>query len=495
MKRFFTVAGVAIACSILTLVVYHSMGFGGSKTFFKVVPSSSYGQLVSNNQYGKAGALPVDFTYAARISTPSVVHITSTFMAKGGPSLDGIPEQFKDFFGEDFFQFRGPEGPRKAEAAGSGVIIGSGGYIITNNHVIENADEINVTLSNKRNFKATVVGTDPSTDLALLKINSNNLPQIVIGNSDSVKVGEWTMAVGNPFNLASTVTAGIISAKGRNIHILQDNFAIESFIQTDAAVNPGNSGGALVNLKGELIGINTAIATPTGTYAGYAFAIPTGIIRKIVDDLIKYGVVQRGFLGLSIREVDEQLVKELNLKVYQGAFVDSLTPGGSAQKAGIQKGDVIVKIEDIEINGPGRLLELISQRRPGDIVRVTVNRGGKIETMKVVLQNSEGNGKIIVKKEEDKVLKTLGLQLEEIPLDEKKKLGIKNGVRVAKLLNGKVKLQTDMREGFIITRINGNEVTSAKSASQAFGNIKKGGVMVEGIYPGHPNVFYYAFGV
>lgn len=491
MKKLMSYLIVGIFCSVITLGAYKMLGLGKPDIVIEEVAAPSYSQLISEKKYGKNGGLPVDFTWAAQVSTPAVVHIKSVFMTRD--NLEEGMDPLREFF-DDNFHRRGPQGLFKAEAAGSGVIISDDGYVITNNHVIENADQVEVTLFNKRSYKAKIVGTDPSTDLAILKIEDKKLPHLVIGNSDSVKVGEWVVAVGNPFNLASTVTAGIVSAKGRNLHILRENYAIESFIQTDAAVNPGNSGGALVNLKGELVGINTAIATPTGTYAGYAFAIPTTIVKKIIADILKYGVVQRGFLGVIVRELNDSLINALKLKAYDGVFVEALMPDGAASKAGIKRGDIILKIDSAKVNNSGQLQEAIGQKRPGEKVTVTVLREGKEKQVEVMLQNSEGTSKIIEKKEESAVLKRLGIQLQDISSLEKKKLKIKGGVRVAKLRPGKVTMQTDMQEGFIILKMNGKEVSTAKQLTSMLSDAK-GGIMLEGIYPGLSGVIYYAFGI
>ena len=483
---------IGILCSLITLTAYKLLEMDTNKVILQQV-SSNFAQLTSDSNYDKRSNLPTDFTIAAEISTPGVVHIKSTFINKQ-PGGQEIPEELKEFFGDDFFFYQPNPGPQKAEIGGSGVIINEAGYIITNNHVIENADEIIVILYDKRTFKAKVAGTDPATDLALLKIEAKELSSLIIGNSDEIKVGEWVLAVGNPFNLSSTVTAGIVSAKGRNIHILRDNYAIESFIQTDAAVNPGNSGGALVNLKGELIGINTAIATPTSMYIGYAFAVPSGIVKKVASDLIEFGVVQRGFLGVIIRDLDSQLAKELNLNIYDGVYVDSLLEGSSAKEAGIREGDIITKINDIDVKTASKLQELIGRGKPGEKVNVTIYREGKEKDIKAELKNREGTNKLLGKKEEEEINKMLGASFRDITDEEKKKYGIESGIQVTKLFPGKIKNNTDMREGFIITKIEDEPVKSVKEFTRIMEK-KKGGVLLEGIYPGYPGIHYYGFGL
>lgn len=451
----------------------------------------------------------VDFRYAAKRVTPAVVHIKSTYRpGRGGDSHEGeedfyhgIPDPFKEFFKEDplfrQFEFRLPDSPhaRPEQAAGSGVIITDNGYILTNHHVVSDADEIEVILNDRRSYEATIVGSDPQTDLALLKIKEENLRFVKFGNSDSTETGEWVVAVGNPFNLASTVTAGIISAKARSINILRNQGAIESFIQTDAAVNPGNSGGALVKLNGELIGINTAIATPTGVYAGYAFAIPSNIAKKIVDDLLNYGIAQRGYLGVIIRDLDGKLAKELNLNRTTGVYVDSLDEEGAGKKGGIRERDVIIKINDIPVNSAPELQEIIARKRPGDPIKVLLIRDGKEKELTIALKSKEGTTEL-VKKEQPEILKTLGLELSELSARDKRKYGVTNGIKVDKIYNGgKIKKLTDMREDFIITKVNNKVIGSIEEFIKQVEIGAGGGIMIEGKYPGDPLIYYYAFGM
>ena len=326
----------------------------------------------------------VGFGEAAERSLEQVVHIRAKI-------LTAAPrDRFFDFFGDQFWDPRDRNQQQQVqEASGSGVIVSPDGYIVTNNHVVDQAADIIVSLYNGRGYKAKVIGTDPSTDLAVLKIDEKDLPPAQLANSDDVRVGDWVLAVGNPFNLASTVTAGIVSAKARNIHISKDNSAIESFIQTDAAVNPGNSGGALVNLNGELVGINTAIATPTGTYAGYSFAVPSNIVKKVMSDLIKFGEVQRGYLGVVIQDLSWQLAEQLNIDVSQGVVVANVVPGGPADKAGLRVKDVILEIEGNSINSSSRLLEIVASHKPGDALNVVVQRGNNKKTVSIQLQEAK----------------------------------------------------------------------------------------------------------
>ncbi len=312
----------------------------------------------------------IDFTSVAEHTTPGVVHIKTT--SQSGSVLQG-----------ESWRGGGSNG-----SSGSGVILSQDGYIVTNYHVIEGANDIEVILNNRRNLQAKIIGTDPSTDLAVIRVNNTNLSYIPFGDSDELKVGEWVMAVGNPFNLASTVTTGIVSAKARNINILEDNMAIESFIQTDAAVNPGNSGGALVNLSGQLIGVNTAIATPTGYYAGYAFAVPVNIVRKVVTDIIEFGEVKRGFLGVSIRGIDGKLAQKYELDAVEGVLVATVNINSAAANAGIEEGDIILEVEGVKVNSAPELQERISLHRPGARVSLLVKRDGENLRKEVLLKGS-----------------------------------------------------------------------------------------------------------
>lgn len=373
--------------------------------------------------------------------------------------------------------------PQPRIGTGSGVIVGSDGYIMTNNHVIADAQDIEVTLHDNRTYKAVLVGTDPTTDLALLQIKEKGLPTVSFVNSDEIKIGEWVLAVGNPFSLNSTVTAGIVSAKGRNINILKEKYAVEDFIQTDAAINPGNSGGALVNLDGGLVGINTAIASPTGAYSGYGFAVPANLVLKVMQDLMEFGVVQRGVLGVMIRDVDGNLAREKDLEIVKGVFVDTLMENSAAAEAGMMAGDVIVEINDVEVNTTPQLQGIIARYRPGEKVVVTVNRNGKEKVIDVILKDSNG-GTALISKENVEILKVLGLELEET----------ESGVKVTKIYPGKVRRQTLMREGFIISSIDGKKVKSKDQVIKMLEE-KQGGVMMEGFYEDLPGEHYYAFGL
>jgi|APSaa5957512622_1039677.scaffolds.fasta_scaffold00355_3 serine protease Do len=422
----------------------------------------------------------IDFTNAAEKTIHAVVHVKTKSV------------QDKYYSGNSLFDFFFDDGnynhsPQPQIGSGSGVIISNDGYIVTNNHVIENSDEIEVILNDKRSYSAKLVGTDPTTDIALLKIDENELSYVSYGNSDELRIGEWVLAVGNPFNLTSTVTAGIVSAKARNINILSRNFAIESFIQTDAAVNPGNSGGALVSNSGDLIGINTAIASRTGSYIGYSFAIPVNIVKKVVADIIEFGEVQRAYIGISIRDLDAVLAEEIGIDNIKGVYVTGLTNGGAAAEAGIEKGDVITQINDVEVNYMAELQEQVSKFRPGDHISITVNRDGKKKNLNVVLRNKHGNTKIV--KTEN--VEIYGAKFKKISQTDKRKYRINSGVKITELSSGKLQ-EAGIKEGFIITSINKYEIENIDDIVSIFNN-ENGGIFIEGIYP-NGMAAYYAFG-
>jgi len=449
---------------------------------------------------------PLDFTGTSRKVLDAVVHVTSTHNSGSAP-MQGfdyrqLPDPFREFFrnhpygdnnGAPDEDGEGRLMPEPLIGSGSGVIINDKGYIITNNHVIDQADEIEVTLHDNETYKATVIGTDPNTDLALLQIDAKNLKSLPLVNSDDVEVGEWVLAVGNPFSLNSTVTAGIVSAKARNININKEKFAVESFIQTDAAINPGNSGGALVDLDGGLIGINTAIASRTGTYNGYGFAVPSNIVAKVVEDLLKYGSVQRGVLGVSIQTIDGNLAEEKHIDFRQGVYVAAVSEHSAAEKAGLKKGDIIVKVDGKETTTSPALQEIIARHRPGDAVMLTFMRDGREQEVKAVLENLNGNTQI-TKAENREVLNFLGADFQNLDKETAKKLQVEGGVKVMALYPGKLRRETQMQEGFIITRVDGKDIKDVDDLVQAVEN-KKGGVMLEGRYEDHQGKFYYAFGL
>jgi serine protease Do len=435
----------------------------------------------------------LNFTAAAASVTPAVVHVMTEYAPKASDNSAMRMDPFlRQFFGDDIDQYQGrgrSQGPQ--QGSGSGVIIAANGYIVTNNHVVDKADKIEVVLDDKRKYKATLVGTDPNTDLALLKVEADNLPFIRYGNSDNVKVGEWVLAVGNPFNLNSTVTAGIISAKGRNINILrrEDGMGVESFLQTDAVVNPGNSGGALVNLNGDLIGINSAIASQTGSFVGYSFAVPSSIVSKVIDDLLKYKVVQRALLGVQIREVDATLASEKKLKSLNGVYVMGLGKNSSAAAAGIKEGDIITEINGVNVNTSSQLQEQVARFRPGDKIKVTYLRGTEKNTATATLRNSTGTTDII-REEVASTVKYEGATLAPVARQEQNKLGIEGGAKINGIKDSNFR-ETGIADGFIITRIDKNKVTKPQDVQRYLEAAKETqGALVEGVYPDGRKAYY-----
>jgi Do/DeqQ family serine protease len=424
-----------------------------------------------NARFASMQGTPVDFIQASENTINSVVHVTTKVVQTSFQR-----DIFQEFFygpgagGREFKQY--------GSGSGSGVIVSSEGYIVTNNHVIENASEIEVILNDNSKYSAKVIGTDPSTDIAILKIEGSGFQPIPLGNSDDLKVGEWVLAVGNPFNLTSTVTAGIVSAKARNINLLsdrskQDVLPIESFIQTDAAVNPGNSGGALVNTKGELVGINTAIASQTGSYSGYSFAVPVNLVEKVMRDLIDYGIVQRGYLGVQINDITQEIKTKNNLPSTKGVFVAKVIEDGSADKAGLKDGDVILKIGTKEVNSVASLQEEIGKRRPGDKVSVTVRtKKGEEEIKELILRNKEGETKLISKEEISKNA-ALGATFMELTDKEKKELNITYGVKIKSIQPGKLK-SIGLTEGMVISKVNNEPIESVEQLTTKLNGVNRG---------------------
>ena len=415
---------------------------------------------------------PVDFVSAAESTINSVVHVTTKVV-----QTTFQRDPFQEFFygpgagGREFKQY--------GAAAGSGVIISSEGYIVTNNHVIADASEIEVTLNDHSKYTAKLVGSDPSTDIAVLKIEgSKPFSPIILGNSDDVKIGEWVLAVGNPFNLTSTVTAGIVSAKARNINLIGNNsdksiVPIESFIQTDAAVNPGNSGGALVNTKGELIGINTAIASETGSYTGYSFAVPINLVQKVMRDIIDYGIVQRGFLGVQITDINQEIKEKNNLPNLKGVYISKVIEEGSADKAGLKEGDVILKVGNKEVNSSAELQEEIGKRMPGDKLIITIRKkeGAEI-TKELILRNQDGETGITSKDELNKN-SALGATFVELTEKEKKALNISYGVKVKTITTGKLK-SIGLVVGSIITKVNNEQIDNVEQLTAKLNGSNRG---------------------
>lgn len=478
MKKF---ASLFLAAIIGGLVFALAYNYFQSDSSERVIQHQTEEMPMMNTAYG-AAAMPVmgpDFVEAADMTVHAVVHIKAELEQRNKVYNDFF-DLFDEFFGNPNYQhYNAP-----IVATGSGVIISDDGYIVTNNHVVQNAGKLEITLNDKRTFDATVVGTDPTTDLALVKIDADDLPNLEYGNSDDVRIGEWVLAVGNPFNLTSTVTAGIISAKARNINILGEVGAIESFLQTDAVVNRGNSGGALVNTQGELIGINAAIASNTGSYTGYSFAIPVNIVKKVIGDFIDFGEIQRAYLGIRFREVDSDLSREKGLDEIRGVYVEEVLEDGAANEAGLISGDVIVKIDNTQINSNAALLESIGTKRPGDEVTVYAQRGNKMQQFNVVLQNRSGNTEVV----KSDNIEILGGTFEPVDVSQKEKLNIKHGLLVTNIDDGKLK-ESGVREGFIIMYIDKNPVTTVDELKYNLSG-KKGGTLIEGIYTNGQRAYY-----
>ena len=440
---------------------------------------------------------PVDFTPAATSATPAVVHIKTRTKARQVSNSQSQQRQrnpFSDLFGDDFDGFFG--GPRvipEQRASGSGVIITEDGYIVTNNHVVDGADEINVTLANKKSYKATVVGTDPNSDIAVIKIEGKSLPYLVYGNSDDAKLGQWVLAIGYPLSLDVTVTAGIVSAKSRSIGVNDraSGAAIESFIQTDAAVNPGNSGGALINTSGELIGINSAIASPTGSYAGYSYAIPVNIVKKVVTDIVKFGTVQRAYIGIQYprENLTDDQKKDLGpgYKEGEGVYVLDAPAEGAAAVAGIKKGDIVTKLNGVSISGGPELQEQVARYKPGDKISLTYVRDSKESTVNLVLKNKAGNTAVV---KSTGIIDKLGAELAAIDSKTASANNIAGGVLVKKIGEGLLK-KTRMQEGFIITSVNDQEIKTIADLDKILSINKGRKVKIEGIYPGFESTYPY----
>lgn len=456
----------------------------------------STGTLIKVNATPAAAAAvpaqPVDLTYAAEKSLPSVVHILSTKNSKV-QTVEVENDPFSDFFSDPFGFFGNPQGnggkqrrsvrTPKQQGSGSGVIISADGYIVTNNHVVADADELTVTLNDNKEYSARIIGTDKASDLALIKIDGKNLPAITIANSDDIKVGEWVLAVGNPFNLTNTVTAGIVSAKARSLY----QNGVESFIQTDAAINPGNSGGALVNTRGELIGINAMLYSQTGSFSGYGFAIPTSIMNKVVADLKQYGTVQRALIGIQGQDVKNYVDakkdkgEDIDLGTMEGIYVAKVTEESAAEEAGMKEGDVITAIDDKPVNKMAELQEVLAKKRPGDKVSVTYLRDKKKATKTVTLKNEKGNTQVVKKADLD----VLGGNFRAITNAQKEQLNIGYGLEVLKVNSGRLKT-AGITKGFIIQRVNDNAVKTIddlQNAVKEASTSKDPVLYIQGVYP------------
>lgn len=496
-KQILLVMGISAATAFGSVWTYNR--FFNERT--EIIGSAANGLPVNYAGFleGNTGAPAdvIDFTRAANAAVPAVVHIKTRIPAK--KQSNDVPRQrrsmFDDWF-DDFFGY-GPNVIPEQRASGSGVLISEDGYLVTNNHVISNgeegiADEITVTMHNRKTYKARVIGRDPSSDLAVLKIDDSNgskFPFLLYGNSNNIQLGQWVLAIGYPLTLETTVTAGIVSATGRaiNINRRQSETPVESFIQTDAAVNQGNSGGALVNTNGELVGINSAILAPNGTYAGYSFAIPVNIVKKIVEDIVKFGDVQRGYLGITYvatEDMTEEQVKAQGIPTnIDGVYVSAISPDGGAAAAGIKPKDVITKVNNTPVMSGLQMSAQIASFRPGDKVPVTFLRNGKESTVQVVLKK---RGDVITMN----IGNRLGADLVTLDKDKARQYGIPGGVVVSKIQEGGAIGRTRMQPGFVITSVNGQDVKSLEDLSKILANIN-GPVRVEGIYPGYDGTYTY----
>lgn len=478
MKRLFVIFGVVALSAATTLATLRVADTISSDNLSEATHSTSpFSENAATDALFAASVVPAeypDLTYAAENAVKAVVNIVATKQVEGRQYFD----PFFEFFGYP----QGGAQQREAKAGGSGVIISEDGYIVTNNHVIEGATKLRVTLPDGRAFDAKTIGTDPATDVALIKIDASGLPTLPFGSSDDLRLGEWVLAIGYPMELQSTITAGIVSAKARQLGALNNRYGIESFIQTDAAVNPGNSGGALVNTRGELVGINTIIKTSTGSYVGYSFAVPETIVRKVVVDLKESGVVQRAVLGISFRAIDQQFIDELgddsDIKEIGGIYVASVAEGGSASEAGLRKGDVILSVDGVAVNDSATFLEQIGKRRPGDEITLKLRRGEKEITTKATLQNKAGETSLLSPESVD-VEAVLGGQFETISEKSAKALDIRGGVQVVKIKQGGLLERARIKEGYIITHINDRQIRSIDDLARLTDKIRS----IDGVYP------------
>lgn len=506
-----------IGLTLLTAFVGGAMALGTYKVFEKKysdtmsLDDKQNVYFANNKAFANitSSAGEADFTQAAAAVTPAVVYIRTTYTATSGSNRQ--QDMMDQMFGDMFGQRAQPRQSQPRMASGSGVIISPDGYIVTNNHVVSKADKIDITLNDHRQFKAKVIGTDPNTDLALIKIEGTNLPVVKFGNSDNVRVGEWVLAVGNPFNLTSTVTAGIVSAKGRGIGIIGSqedgdddemegnpfgmrmqrqaqkprvNKGIESFIQTDAAINPGNSGGALVNTKGELIGINSAIASHTGSYEGYGFAIPINMAKKILGDIQKFGAVKRGYVGVQFTELSADNAESLKTDKTVGLYVQEVVPGGGAEAAGIKVGDIISKVEGNPVYESSDLQERVARLTPGDKVKLTVLRDG---TQKDFVVTLKGEAPVVKKTEVAKsateLYNKLGASFTPLSAEQKAKFKVNGGVTVTQVRRGGMFDEFEVPVGSIVTKINQQPINSVQDIDKAITNLRNGNVVISGFYP------------
>ena len=494
MKARQVVAVILISATTAVATMWGYNRIAGNKTYFygqdSVKVPSNYAKFFEGQN--KSGAGPIDFTDAASAAIPATVHIKTKTIRTVSNNLPHH-NPFSDLFGldpDDFFGNGGGMRSLPQMASGSGVIISNDGYIVTNNHVVDGADELTVTLSNRKSFKAKVIGADPASDLAVIKIDAQNLPFLLYGNSDDVKIGQWVLAIGYPLNLETTVTAGIVSAKGRTLDInsRQSQTPLESFIQTDAAVNPGNSGGPLINPEGQLIGINSAIASPTGSYAGYSFTIPVNIVKKIVNDIMKFGTPQRAFLGIQYPRDDmsDDQKKEQGIKEVDGVYVMDATPDGAAAHAGIKKGDVITKLNGTPIYTGAELVGQIATYSPGDKITVTYKRDGVESNVSIQLRNNSGTMTMV----KTSVLDKLGAQLQTLSKKDAADMDVKGGVIVKSVTENGLMDKSRIQQGFIILKADGQDIKSVQELETILGKAS-GTVKLEGVFAGYEGVYTY----
>lgn len=497
MKKFLFIILAAVVGGLAALGGAQILGLNEQVKYVEVQPqpTTNYANFAEPSTTVNVNPAPTaGFATAAEKALPAVVHIKASKQAGGGGSRGGfdpneIPESLRDLFGNP-----GEGGGQRGEAplqqgSGSGVIISADGYIATNNHVVDGAEDLQVVLNDQRTYDAEVVGVDPTTDIALIKIKEANLPTVQFADSDKLKVGEWVVAVGNPFSLTSTVTAGIVSAKGRSIDIVRRSggeLAIESFIQTDAVVNPGNSGGALVDINGDLVGINTAISSPTGVFAGYSFAVPSAIVKKVVEDLREFGVVQRGLLGARILELNTARAEELGIDRDNGVLVSEVTEASAAEEAGLKNGDVITGVDGVVTLRNSELLEQLGRHRPGDVVKITFERNGQERTATARLRNANGTTDVVRPEPKPSSVSELGAEFVELDGDTAEDLNISGGVTVADISTGILSEQTRIRPGFIITKVDNRSVRNTEAFQKAIQNAD-GAVSLEGLYPSDPD--------
>ena len=476
MKRTLSIIGLSLLSAVIGAAATAFVISKNTNTNVEIVERvvETTPQLGAHFTSYEKGGYP-DLTYAAENAVKAVVNIEVI-------SEIAVPRGYDPFL--DFFGIPQHQGMQKREqrSGGSGVIISTDGYIVTNNHVVENSTKLRVKLNDGRTFDARKIGTDSATDVALIKIDAENLPTLAFGSSDALRLGEWVLAIGSPFDLQSTITAGIVSAKARQLDVIPDDFRLEAFIQTDAAVNPGNSGGALVNTRGELVGINTVIKSSTGSYIGYSFAVPESIVRKVVSDLKEYGIVQRALLGISYRYIDQDFIdamgKEVGISTVGGVYVASVVEDGAASEAGLRKGDIITNIDGVEIDAPSKLAEQIGKHRPNDKIKIIVKRGDNVKHFEVTLRNKAGGAELLPSDAVD-VVKVLGGRFVEA--DEKlcKKLDIRGGVQVVQVSAGGLLAKARVREGFVITHINDRSVSSVTDLNAITSKVQS----IDGVYP------------